>query len=94
MSRSAPRSSTAGPPPPPPLHRWAALASCAQGPGGQLGLSSSARCLASASPPGGGGPSNSVYVTNVSGLVGNSPVLIGMMEYFQVSRATYPRILM
>jgi hypothetical protein len=33
---------------------------------------------------GSGGASDSLFCTNVSGLKGNSPILIGLMEYFSV----------
>ena len=35
---------------------------------------------------GSGGASDSLFCTNVSGLKGNSPILIGLMEYFSVRR--------
>lgn len=44
------------------------------------------RSIASAATSGGAGAgsqSDSVFITNVSGLKGNSPILIGLMDYFQ-----------
>ena len=57
--------------------------------GDQL-LFSGGRGMAAAAVRQGGGGNSSLFVTNVSGLHGNSPVLIGLLEYFQV-RSTHDR---
>lgn len=54
------------------------------GPSACRSLTSAAYPFASSSGGGGGSQlSDSIFVTNVSGLKGNSPILIGLVEYFQ-----------
>lgn len=38
------------------------------------------------------GSNDAVFVTNASGLKGNSPILIGLMEYFQVWGGASPLV--
>jgi hypothetical protein len=73
---------------PPTPHSWLPKP-WAEPSGGGAALVRAAGFAAAARGGGGsfGGGSDSLFCTNVSGLKGNSPILIGLMEYFSVRPA-------